>query len=218
MRDSDIHVVVRTLRTACRQWGEPVVERIGSRSRDPFRVLISCLLSLRTKDEVTDAASRRLFARASTPQQLLALTPAQIRRLIYPVGFYRTKARRIHQICQHLIGRFRGRVPESLEELLTLPGVGRKTANLVMAVGFGRPAICVDVHVHRISNRLGYVRTRNPLETEMTLRKKLPRRYWIPYNALLVRFGQKICRPVSPWCSRCPVRRHCARVGVTQSR
>ena len=218
MRDSDIHAVVRTLRSTCREWGEPVVERIGSRGRDPFRVLIACLLSLRTKDEVTDVASARLFVRASTPQQILSLTPAQIRRLIYPVGFYRTKAKTMRQICQHLIGRFRGRVPDSMEDLLTLPGVGRKTANLVLASGFGKPAICVDVHVHRISNRLGYVRTRDPLGTEMELRRKLPRKYWISYNALLVRFGQKLCRPVSPWCSRCPIRRYCGRVGVTQSR
>lgn len=218
MRDSQIGEVVRALRSACRGWGEPVVERIGKEGRDPFKVLISCVLSLRTKDEVTDAASSRLFARASTPQQILSLTEAQIRRLIYPVGFYRTKAKRLRQICQHLIGRFRGKVPDSMEELLTLPGVGRKTANLVLAAGFGEPAICVDVHVHRISNRLGYVRTRDPLETEMALRRKLPRRYWISYNALLVRFGQKLCRPVSPWCSRCPVRGRCARVGVTTSR
>lgn len=195
-----------------------MVERIGKEGKDPFRVLISCVLSLRTKDEVTSGASSRLFALASTPQQILSLTPAGIRQLIYPVGFYRTKAKRIRQICQHLIGRFRGRVPESMEDLLSLPGVGRKTANLVQAAGFGQPAICVDVHVHRISNRLGHVRTRNPLETEMALRKKLPRRYWISYNALLVRFGQKLCRPVSPWCSRCPIRRYCARVGVTRSR
>jgi len=187
-------------------------------SKSPFLVLISCLLSLRTKDAVTDQAGRRLFARARTPQQMLALPLPRIRRMIYPVGFYRTKARRIHQICQHLLGRFRGKVPDSLEELLTLPGVGRKTANLVRTVGFGKPGICVDVHVHRISNRLGYVRTKTPLETEMALRAKLPRRYWLRYNTLLVGFGQTICAPVSPWCSRCPVRRCCARVGVTRSR
>ena len=167
---------------------------------------------------MTGQASRRLFARASTPQQLLSVPSSKIARLIYPVGFYRTKARRIHQICQHLLGRFRGRVPETLEELLTLPGVGRKTANLVVTVGFGKPGICVDVHVHRISNRWGYVRTRNPLETEMSLRKKLPARYWVEYNTWLVAFGQRICRPVSPWCSRCPVERICAKVGVTRSR
>lgn len=187
-------------------------------SRDPFQVLIACLLSLRTKDAVTEQASRRLFARARTPQQLLNLPLAKIRKLIYPVGFYRTKAKRIHQICQHLLGRFRGRVPASLEELLTLPGVGRKTANLVMTVAFGKPGICVDVHVHRISNRLGYVRTRDPFQTEMALRRKLPRRYWIRYNTLLVGFGQSLCTPVSPWCSRCPVRRICARVGVRRHR
>lgn len=195
-----------------------MVERIGSKGRDPFRVLAACLLSLRTKDEVTDAASARLFARASTPQQILSLTPVQIQKLIYPVGFYRTKAKRLRQICQHLIGRFRGKVPDTMEELLTLPGVGRKTANLVLAAGFGKPAICVDIHVHRISNRLGYVKTRNPHETETALRGKLPRRYWIAYNALLVRFGQKVCRPVSPWCSRCGLKAYCSRVGVTSSR
>ena len=167
---------------------------------------------------MTEAASRRLFAVARTPQQMLNLSAARIRRLIYPAGFYRTKAQRIRQICQHLLGRFRGKVPETLEDLLTLPGVGRKTANLVMTLGYKKPGICVDVHVHRISNRLGYVRTRNPFETEMALREKLPRRYWMEYNALLVRFGQDLCRPVSPWCSRCPVRAECRRVGVTRSR
>lgn len=218
MRDSDITSVTRLLRSACREWGEPVVERIGSKGRDPFRVLAACLLSLRTKDEVTDAASARLFARASTPQQILSLTPVQIQKLIYPVGFYRTKAKRLRQICQHLIGRFRGKVPETLEELLTLPGVGRKTANLVMTVGFGKLGICVDTHVHRISNRLGIVRTKTPEQTEMNLRGILPRRYWIRYNDLLVSFGQTLCRPVSPWCSRCPIERDCPKVGVKVSR
>ena len=167
---------------------------------------------------MTEVASRRLFARARTPQQLLSLPLSKIRKLIYPAGFYKTKALRIHQICQHLIGRFQGKVPDTLEELLTLPGVGRKTANLVMTVGHKKQGICVDVHVHRISNRLGYVKTRNPFETEMALRAKLPRKYWMEYNLLLVGFGQSLCRPVSPWCSRCPVRKYCRRVGVTTSR
>ena len=196
----------------------PAVERIEKDGSDPFLVLISCLLSLRTKDEVTEAASRKLFALARTPQQMLNLSQAKLRRLIYPVGFYRTKALRIHQICHHLLGRFRGRVPATLEELLTLPGVGRKTANLVLTLGHKKAGICVDVHVHRISNRLGYVRTRTPFDTEMALREKLPKRYWMEYNALLVRFGQELCRPVSPWCSRCPVRGYCARRGVGKSR
>jgi len=218
LRDSDIHAVLRSLRDFSKNFDLPAVERIERERSDPFLVLISCLLSLRTKDPVTEAASRRLFAVARTPQQMLNLPLAKIRRLIYPVGFYRTKGLRIRQICQHLLGRFRGKVPETLEELLTLPGVGRKTANLVMTLGHKKPGICVDVHVHRISNRLGYVRTRDPFETEMALREKLPPRYWMEVNALLVRFGQELCRPLSPWCSRCPVRNYCGRVGVTRSR
>ena len=218
MRDSDIRAVFRALKRFSKTRDLPVVERIERENSDPFLVLISCLLSLRTKDEVTEAASRRLFEIARTPQQMLSIPLAKIRRLIYPVGFYRTKSLRIHRICHHLLGRFRGRVPEALEELLTLPGVGRKTANLVMTLGHKKLGICVDVHVHRISNRLGYVRTRTPFDTEMALREKLPRPYWMEYNALLVRFGQELCRPLSPWCSRCPVRAYCRRVGVTRSR
>ncbi|MDO8730073.1 MAG: endonuclease III [Candidatus Omnitrophota bacterium] len=218
MKDSQVHAVLRALQKFSKTRDLPAVERIERESRDPFLVLISCLLSLRTKDEVTEGASRRLFALAKTPQQMLNLSLPKIRKLIYPVGFYRTKALRVHQICHHLLGRFRGRVPETLEELLTLPGVGRKTANLVMTLGHKKEGICVDVHVHRISNRLGYVRTRNPFETEMALREKLPKKYWMEYNALLVSFGQELCRPLSPWCSRCPVRSYCRRVGVTKSR
>ncbi|MBI3615458.1 MAG: endonuclease III [Candidatus Omnitrophica bacterium] len=218
MRDSDIHSVVKKLQSASKEWVLPSVSQLGRSTRDPFPILISCLLSLRTKDQVTGPASARLFARARTPQQLLNLPLKKIRELIYPVGFYRTKARRIHQICQHLLGRFQAKVPESLEELLTLPGVGRKTANLVLTVGFGKLGICVDTHVHRISNRLGYVKTKTPEKTEMTLRAKLPKRYWIQYNDLLVSFGQTLCRPISPWCSRCPIERYCSKVGVTSSR
>ncbi len=218
MRDSDIGAVISRLKTASKEWILPAVSQVQEDTGDPFLILMSCLLSLRTKDEVTHQASARLFARARTPEQLLSLPLKTIRKLIYPVGFYRTKAKRIHQICQHLIGRFQGKVPSTLEELLTLPGVGRKTANLVVTVGFHKLGICVDTHVHRISNRLGYVRTKNPFETEMALRKKLPQRHWIEYNDLLVAFGQSLCRPISPWCSRCPVERYCAKVGVTHSR
>ncbi len=210
--------VIQRLQAASGAWAQPAVTQVGRRSHDPFQILISCLLSLRTKDEVTHAASQRLFARARTPQQLLSLPLAKIRKLIYPVGFYRTKAKRIHQICRHLLGRFQGKVPNTLEELLTLPGVGRKTANLVVTVAFRKLGICVDTHVHRISNRFGFVRTKSPEETEMALRKKLPKRYWIEYNDLLVAFGQTICRPISPWCSRCPVEAWCPKKGVTSRR
>ena len=191
---------------------------MAARRRDPFHVLIACLLSLRTKDETTGPAAARLFALADTPQAMLRLTPRVIERAIFPVGFYRTKARVILGVCRDLLGHFGGQVPDEIDALLTLKGVGRKTANLVVTQGFGKPGICVDIHVHRISNRLGYVRTRNPAETETALRASLPRRYWIGYNDLLVAFGQNICQPLSPKCTECPVRLSCARVGVTHSR
>ena len=185
---------------------------------DPFRVLVACLLSLRTQDTTTGPAAARLFAVAATPAAMLRLTPRAIERLIYPVGFYRTKARVILGICRDLVERFGGRVPDDIDALLTLKGVGRKTANLVVTVGYGRPGICVDTHVHRISNRLGYVRTRTPEHTEAALRARLPRRYWIGYNDLLVAFGQNVCTPISPRCSTCPISALCRRVGVTASR
>ena len=176
------------------------------------------MISLRTKDDVTAAASERLLARASTPAELASLSERTIAGLIYPAGFYRTKARHLRQAGRLLAQRHAGRVPDTMEDLLALPGVGRKTANLVRNLGFGLPGICVDTHVHRISNRLGWVRTRTPLETERALEAVLPRRYWIPVNGLLVAFGQHICTPQSPKCSQCPIRVHCARVGVTRSR
>jgi len=185
---------------------------------DPFRVLIACILSLRTQDTTTGPAAQRLFALADTPKDLLTLSPRVIERAIYPVGFYRTKARVVLGIARDLLERFAGRVPDDIDALLTLNGVGRKTANLVVTMGYNKPGICVDTHVHRISNRLGYVRTRSPEETEMALRAKLPRRFWIDYNDLLVGFGQNVCTPISPHCSRCPVRALCRRAGVTSSR
>jgi endonuclease-3 len=207
--------VIRRLRRAQPGWKRTAV---AGESGDPFRVLIACLLSLRTQDTTTGPAAARLFALADTPEATLRLTPRQIERAIYPVGFYRTKARVILRISADLIARFGGRVPDEIDDLLALDGVGRKTANLVVTVGFNKPGICVDTHVHRISNRLGYVRTRTPEETEMALRAKLPRRYWIGYNDLLVTFGQNVCVPISPKCSACPVRMLCRRVGVTTSR
>ena len=210
--------MIRRLRRNAPRWNPTALAVLAGRDRDPFRVLIACSLSLRTLDTTTGPASDRLFAVAATPEAMRKLPARRIERLIYPVGFYRTKARVILGICRDLLERFEGRVPDTIDELLTLNGVGRKTANLVVTMGYGKPGICVDTHVHRISNRLGYVKTRNPEETEMALRGKLPRRYWIGYNDLLVSFGQNICVPISPRCSVCPVTTLCPRVGVTTTR
>jgi len=218
MRETDIHPVIRILKGEVRQWQEPIVGVVAKKSRDPFQILIACLLSLRTKDRTTADASRRLFALASDPSSMVRLSLRRIERAIYPVGFYRTKAKQIRAICRRLLTEYNGRVPDSLEDLLTLKGVGRKTANLLVTVGYGKPGICVDTHVHRISNRWGYVKTNSPEETEQALRRKLPRRYWITFNDLLVPFGQNLCQPVSPYCSRCKLVKYCDRVGVLKSR
>jgi endonuclease-3 len=186
--------------------------------RDPFSTLISCILSLRTKDATTAAASTRLFARAHTPAAIAALSPTTIERLIFPVGFYRTKARVIRGICRDLIEKFDGRVPDEIDALLTLKGVGRKTANLVVTEAYAKPGICVDTHVHRISNRWGLVRTKTPDQTEVALRAVLPARHWLEFNGILVAFGQTICHPTSPWCSRCKIAAMCPRIGVVRSR
>ena len=219
MRQEEIHAALRIVNREIRQWQEPVVGVVARRSnRDPFRILISCLLSLRTKDKTTSEASARLFALADTPRTLLKLPLRQIQRAIYPVGFYRTKAKSIHQICHRLLDVYGGVVPDSIDELVTLSGVGRKTANLVVTVGYGKPGICVDIHVHRISNRWGYVKTKTPEDTEQALRRKLPKQYWITFNDLLVPYGQNLCQPVSPFCSQCKLKEYCDRVGVTRSR
>ncbi|TMA62352.1 MAG: endonuclease III [Deltaproteobacteria bacterium] len=199
-------------------WRAPVVAAFARERRDPFSILVSCLLSLRTRDETTGPASRRLFRLARTPAALLRLSPRTIERAIYPVGFYRTKARTLRALARLLLERHRGGVPADLDALLALPGVGRKTANLVLTDAFGLPGICVDTHVHRITNRWGYVATRTPAATEMALREKLPRREWRGLNTLLVAFGQTICRPMSPHCSICPLDPMCPRRGVGPSR
>jgi len=210
-----ISKVLRLVRVAISAWEPAALGKIAEESRDPFRVLISCILSQQTKDQVTEAASERLYRLADRPDTMLALSERRIARAIYPVSFYRTKARTIREVCRVLLTRFAGQVPDNLEALLSLNGVGRKTANLVVTVGYRKPGICVDTHVHRISNRWGYVKTKTPEQTEMALRRKLPKRHWISYNDLLVPFGQHLCRPISPFCSRCPVERWCAKVGVT---
>jgi endonuclease-3 len=191
---------------------------MSRRERDPFKILISTILSLRTKDETTRDASIRLFAVADTPHQMLKIPAGKIEKLIYPVGFYRTKTRTILETCRTLIDKYGGKVPDTLDELLTLKGVGRKTANLVITLGFDKYGICVDTHVHRISNRLGLIRTKNPEESEFALRKILPKKYWKTYNDVLVTYGQNLCKPISPWCSRCPVESLCDKVGVEKTR
>ncbi len=196
----------------------PWLDAMASSDRDPFHVLISCILSLRTKDEVTAAASSRLFSLAATPEGLSSLPAAKIERAIYPAGFYKVKARRIKKMSADILRKFHGSVPDTIDDLLTLEGVGRKTANLVVTLGYNKFGICVDTHVHRITNRWGLISTKTPHETEFALRETLPRRYWKELNGMLVAFGQGICRPVSPLCSQCSIRSACARVGVTKSR
>jgi endonuclease-3 len=218
MQDDQIHDVMARLRQLKQAWTLPHVTEIAARQRDPFRVLISTVLSLRTQDATTAAASERLYALASAPQDMLRLTPQQIEAAIYPVGFYRIKAGHILQICRILIDQYAGRVPDEIDELVKLPGVGRKVANLVVTLGYNKPGICVDTHVHRISNRWGYVHTTSPDKTEQALRAKLPPEYWIEFNDTLVMFGQNLCHPTSPRCSICPLADACPRLGVQRSR
>ncbi|NTU82839.1 MAG: endonuclease III [Chloroflexales bacterium] len=216
--DFPINEVLGILAEEMPRYARPLVDQMGGAGATPFRILVATILSLRTKDTLTAVVAPRLFAAADTPAGLLALGEERAAELIYPVGFYRTKARSIVQICRILLERYDGQVPADLEALLALPGVGRKTANLVLTAGFGLPGICVDIHVHRICNRWGYVRTRDPDATELALRAKLPAQHWLTINGLLVTLGQNICHPTSPRCSACPVAAYCARVGVTRSR
>jgi endonuclease III len=217
MTDFDIHAAITALRATMPQFPQPLIDGMRE-ERSPFRVLIATILSLRTKDTLTAVVAPRLFAAADTPAAMLALGEEQIAGLIYPVGFYRTKARAIRETCALLLDRYGGRVPDDLDQLLALPGVGRKTANLVLTAGYDLPGICVDTHVHRICNRWGYVETRSPDATELVLRAKLPPEYWKEINMLLVTLGQNICHPTSPRCSVCPVAHWCRRIGVTRSR
>ena len=214
----DIDRIVRILRREVKTLKEPSVTMVGKKWKNPFLVLISCILSLRTKDETTLPASERLFKLADNPPAMLELTAHQIEKIIYPVGFDRTKARNILGISRDLIDKFNSQVPDDLDTLLTLKGVGRKTANLVLTEGFGKLGVCVDTHVHRISNRLGFVKTKTPEETEWALRKKLPKKYWIEYNALLVTWGQNVCKPISPFCSKCRINEFCRKKNVESSR
>ncbi|MBI5002021.1 endonuclease III [Candidatus Woesearchaeota archaeon] len=219
MQQKDVPTVMNILEREVKKLPLPIVSEYAIREgRNPFKALISTVLSLRTKDSTTSKATDRLFALADNPIDMQKLPIKKIEEAIYPVGFYITKAKRIPEICRILLEQFDGKVPDEIDVLLTLPGVGRKTANLVLTQGYGKLGICVDTHVHRISNRLGYVKTKMPDETEFALRKKLPTEYWIPYNDYLVAWGQNICKPISPLCSKCAVFSYCDRVGVAKSR
>ncbi|MFC1703386.1 endonuclease III domain-containing protein [Candidatus Omnitrophota bacterium] len=218
VKHDSISNIIRILKKETRRLKTPSVTEIALDFHDPFHVLISCILSLRTKDDVTLKASRRLFSLAREPRAMSKLPVLKIAKTIYPVGFYRTKAKNIKQICIDLLKHFKGKVPDDLDVLLSLKGVGRKTANLVLTEGFDKPGVCVDTHVHRISNRLGFVKTKTPFDTEMALRKKLPKRYWKDYNYLLVTWGQNICAPIGPKCSMCKIFSYCKRAGVSKHR
>jgi endonuclease-3 len=221
VKTRDIHKVVPILRKQVQGLDVPWLENMVHQDtlhRDPFKVLISCILSLRTQDKTTGEASERLFRRAPDVKSLSGLPVNTIEKLIYPVGFYRVKAERIKALSSALIKKYDSKVPDEIDELLTLKGVGRKTANLVITLGYNKPGICVDTHVHRITNRWGYVKTKSPEQTEYALRAKLPLQYWLEINGLLVAFGQGICRPISPLCSGCDVQVFCSKVGVSRHR
>jgi len=219
METATLEKVLRILKKEVLRWKVPAVGVIAEQAIDrPFETLISTILSLRTKDAVTERASRRLLAQASSPETMITLQAREIEKLIYPAGFYRTKAKHILEICRILIEEHQGKVPRDLDRLLKLPGVGRKTANLVLTIGYDDYGICVDTHVHRISNRWGYVKTGTPEETEFALRAGLPKKYWKTYNDLLVTFGQNLCVPISPWCSKCPIAQFCERNEVIKHR
>ena len=216
-REFNIVEGLKKLKKAVRKFRTPSVTVIAKKN-DPFTVLVSCIISLRTRDEVTELASTRLFALAKLPAELLELSNAKIEKAIYPAAFYRNKTKSLKELCQVLVKEYSGKVPDKLEQLLKLKGVGRKTANLTLILGHNKLGICVDIHVHRISNRWGYVKTKSPNETEMVLREILPKRFWKGYNDLLVSFGQNLCKPVSPFCSSCPVEDQCPKIGVNRSR
>jgi len=208
---TNIDKIISILKKEIKKFEEPIVTEI-SREKDPYKVLISCLLSLRTKDKVTELASKRLFELAKTPEQMVKLSKKQIERAIYPVGFYKRKALTIKKISKDLIEKYNSKVPDNIDELMKLKGVGRKTANIVLVHGFDKLGIPVDTHVNRISNRLGIVKTKTPEETEFELRKILPKKHWKDYNNLLVTWGQNICLPVSPKCSECAISKYCQKL------
>jgi endonuclease-3 len=218
MKPEEIHQAIKILREESRLWQTPAVTIVAESSRSPYKVLVSCIISLRTRDEVTLKASAKLFVRADTPETMQKISVEEIAALIYPASFFRNKAAQIQELSSRLVSDFGGVVPDEIDTLMTFKGVGRKTANLVVTLGYGKPGICVDTHVHRICNRWGYISTKTPDETEVALREKLPSEYWIEINDLLVAFGQNHCVPVSPKCSSCRLADLCPRIGVQKFR
>ena len=216
--NKNIDTIIKKVKKETRKYEEPVIERFNRRANDPFWVLIGTALSLRTKDETTHKVVENLYKRAKTPFQILKLTHKELLKIVYQTGFYRVKAANIRTISGIILNKYKGRVPDNIEELTSLPGVGRKTANLVVTVAYNKYGICVDTHVHKIFNRWGYVKTKAPDHTEMALRKKLPKKYWKKINYYLVTFGRNICLSVSPLCTKCPVNKFCPKVGVSKSR
>jgi len=213
----DIEKVIKILDKETKKFKNPIVSEV-SFENNPYKVLISCLLSLRTKDAITAQAINNLFKKAKTPKEILKLTTRQIENLIYPVGFYKTKSKRIKEISKVLIENYNSKVPSDIKELLKLRGVGRKTANIVLVYAFNKKAIPIDVHCNRIPNRLGWIKTKTPEQTELELRKILPKKYWIDFNNTFVIFGQNICVPVSPFCSKCRINKYCSKIGVKRYR
>ncbi|MCK4956175.1 MAG: endonuclease III [Candidatus Cloacimonetes bacterium] len=211
---TDIDKIYTELEKRFYTFKTPVVELIEAQTHDPFKILVTTLLSARTKDQITSEVVIRLFKKINSHNELRKYSLEELEKLIYPVGFFRNKAKYLQQLPDILDEKFNGKIPETIDELIKLPGVGRKTANLVRAIAFKKPAICVDIHVHRISNRIGYVQTKTPFETEMVLREKLPKEYWINFNSYLVAFGQNHCTPRNPRCSTCPIWEQCKRVEV----
>ncbi|PMQ01195.1 MAG: endonuclease III [Dictyoglomus sp. NZ13-RE01] len=214
----DFDYVIPKIEEEVSKFTDPVITRVRKKDKDPFKILIGTILSLRTKDKTTEEAVERLFNVVKGPEDLLNLPTDVIEKLIYPVGFYKRKAILIKEIAKTIIENYGGMVPRSIDELIKIKGVGRKTANLVITEAFDDYGICVDTHVHRISNRIGWVRTKTPEKTELELRKVLPKKYWKKINPILVSFGQNICKPISPLCSSCPINDICPKIGVKNHR
>jgi endonuclease III len=216
--NKNIDGILRTVQNTVKAYDIPVLEKFNELTRDPYWVLISCILSLRAKDETTEKVAKALYAAAPSPEKVLKIPVKKMEKIVYRSGFYKVKARNVLNITRTILEKYKGRVPDEIDELMTIKGVGRKTANLVVTVAFNKPGICVDTHVHKISNRWGYVRTKTPDETEMKLREILPQKYWMKINMWLVLFGQNVCLSVSPWCSKCPLEKQCPKVGVEKHR